>query len=279
MAQTEGRALVTGASRGLGRAIALELAARGFEVVATMRSPADGQDLPAQSGGRIQVAALDLDRLGEFEIPASLRILVNNAGIETDYLPAEHAPLTEWRRVFETNLFGLVELTQRAIPTLRQQVGSVICNVTSASILFPMPFYSAYRASKAAVSAYGESLAAELRPFGVRILEVLPGPIETDMLAGSDRLPEAATYESYRALAEWAYAGRKGAGTESTSAAVAASAVVDSILDETSPLQAGCDPMGRAMLEAAGGVASEALRRGVLSAMPLTPDGTKKQKD
>lgn len=263
--------MVTGASRGLGRAIALELAGQGFEVLATMRSPNAGQDLPERSGGRIQVGALDLDSLGQVEIPDDLRVLVNNAGIETEYLPAEHAPLSEWRRVFETNLFGLVDLTQQAIPVLRQRPGSVICNVTSASILFPMPFYSVYRASKAAVSAYGESLAAELRPFGVRILEVLPGPIETDMLAGSDRVPEAAQFEAYRALAEWAHAGRQGAGAESTAAETAAAAIVAAILDENSPLQVGCDAMSRIMLDAAGAPASEALRQGVLSAMPGAP--------
>ncbi len=172
------------------------------------------------------------------------------------------------RRVFETNLFGLVEVTRRAIPALRAGGGGVICNLTSASLLFPMPFYGVYRASKAAVAAFGESLAAELRPQGIRVLEILPGPIETDMLAGSDRLPEGADDPRYRALAEWAHASRGQTAEQTTPAAEAARAIADAILDDASPLKVGCDPLARAMLDAAGEPAAEAMRRGVLAAMP-----------
>lgn len=264
----EGTALVTGASRGIGRALARELAARGFSVVATMRDPADGDALREEGEGRIRVARLDVARPETIELPATLRVLVNNAGVETDYLPGEHAPLAEWRRVFETNLFGLVEVTRRAIPALRAAGGGVLCNVTSSSLLFPMPFYGVYRASKAAVAAFGESLAAELRPQGIRVLEIQPGPIETDMLAGSDRLPEAAEDPRYRALAEWAHASRRQTADQTTSAAEAARAIVSAILDDESPQKVGCDPLARAMLEAAGAPAAEAMRRGVLAAMP-----------
>jgi deazaflavin-dependent oxidoreductase (nitroreductase family) len=100
---------------------------------------------------------------------------VNNAGVDTAYLPVEHAPLALWREMFETNLFGVVEVVRRAVPSLRAAGGGVVCNITSCSYLVGVPFYAAYRASKAAVGALGESLRAELAPFGIRVLEVMPG--------------------------------------------------------------------------------------------------------
>src|SRR5207253_2387028 len=120
-----------------------------------------------------------------------LRVLVNNAGVESDNLPIEYMPLESWQRLFATNVFGLVEVTKRAVPIMRAAGGGVICNVTSSSTLAPVPFLGTYRASKAAVTALGESLAAEVAQFGIRVIEIMPGPIETSMLAASDR-PAAA---------------------------------------------------------------------------------------
>jgi NAD(P)-dependent dehydrogenase (short-subunit alcohol dehydrogenase family) len=248
-----GAALVTGASRGLGRAIALELARRGFEVVAGAREPADAAELPAQAaaqGGRLRVARLDVNRPETLEIPDGLRVLVNNAGVDRAYLPVEHAPLSLWREMFETNLFGLVEVTRRAIPALRAAGGGVICNLTSCALFSPVPFFAAYRASKAAVAALGESLATELAPFGIRVLEVMPGPIDTPMLAGSERLPEAAQHPGYRALAEWQLRGRRGVAPFVTAPERAAAKVADAILDDSAPLRVACDPLGEAQLAA-----------------------------
>ena len=203
-----------------------------------------------------------------FVLPAGLRVLVNNAGIETSYLPAESAPLAAWRAVFETNLFGLVELTQRAIPVLRAAGGGAIVNITSASLLFPMPFYAIYRASKAAVQAFGETLAAELRPFGIRVLEVLPGPIETDMLAGSAREPEAARLAGYAALARWAHHARQGMNGATTPAALAARRIADALLDDAAPLRVACDDVGAAMIGGADAAPFQARLAGALAAMP-----------
>lgn len=265
--KAQGTALVTGASRGIGRATALELARRGFDVVASMRDPADAGVLVEEGHGRIRVMRLDVTNPTTIAIPDTLRVLVNNAGTETDYLPVEHAPISEWRRVFETNLFGLVEVTRAAIPSLRRAGGGVICNITTASLPFPMPFFAIYRASKAAVAALGESLRAELAPFGIRLLEVLPGPVETDMLSGSDRMPEAIEHSGYEELARWAYRGRQGAGASSTPAKDAADSIVDAILDDDAPLRVGCDPLGSGLLEAVGAASDEQRMRGMLAGM------------
>ena len=207
-----GVAVVTGASRGIGRGIAVDLARAGFDVIATMRDPKAGEDLVDEVGeasGSITVQRLDVDDPPSIELPSDLRVLVNNAGIERDYLPVEHVPMDQWRDVFETNVFGLVEVTERAIPVLRANGGGVICNVTSSSILVPVPFYAVYRASKAAVSALDDTLRVELAPFGIRVVEIMPGPVESDMLYDSDRMSEAAEHEEYRAMAEAVYEGRK----------------------------------------------------------------------
>jgi NAD(P)-dependent dehydrogenase (short-subunit alcohol dehydrogenase family) len=247
----KGGAVVTGASRGIGRAVALELAQRGFDVVATMRDPSAGDALAAELGdsrGTMRVARLDVTDPSTIDLPDGLRVLVNNAGVEDDNLPVEAMPTDVWRTLFETNVFGVVNVTQHAIPKLRASGGGVVCNVTSSSILAPVPFLGAYRASKAAISAFGESLMAEVAQFGIRVVEILPGPIATDMLSSSDRPAAAVDHEHYRALAERMWESRKGIRDQYTPAADAARAIVDAILDDDGPLRYGCDPLSEGML-------------------------------
>lgn len=256
-----GVALVTGASRGIGRAVAVELADRGFDVVATMRDPAAGDGLPAS----IRVEQLDVTDLDRFAPPDGLRVLVNNAGVEQENLPVEETPLEHWRAEFETNVFGLVEVTRRAVPALRASGGGVVCNVTSSSLLVPMPFFAAYRASKAAVSAFGESLQAELAPHGIRVVEVMPGPIDTDMLASSSSIPEAARFEPYRPLAQLVGEARDATIGAATPAEDAARAIVDAIVDDGAPLRVACDPLGASLLDAWHAATGEDLLRAYLA--------------
>ena len=266
--QARGVALVTGASRGLGRATALELARRGFEVVASMRDPGVGEELrdrARRDGLPLRVERLDVERPESIRMPDGLRVLVNNAGADGRYLPVEESELAEWRRLFETNVFGLVETTRRAIPALRASGGGVVCNVTSASLLFPMPFFAAYRASKAAVSAIGETLRAELAPFGIRVVEILPGPIDTDMLAASKRVPEAAEFEAYKVLAERAHAGRLAVESDVASPEAAARRIADAILDDAAPLRSACDALGQGLLEGWRRAGDEDWMRGLLA--------------
>jgi len=267
--KAEGIAMVSGANRGIGRSLALELAARGFDVVAGARDPAAAGELAAEAaraGGRLRVEPLDVTRPETLAPPDGLRVLVNNAGVEPEYLPVEHTPLEVWRSVFETNLFGLVELTRRSIPKLRATGGGVVCNVTTSSLLAPVPLYAAYRASKAAVSALGETLTAELHAFGIRMLEILPGPIGTDMFARSARPPEGARYSGYRDVAERVHAGRMGTEARVTPPENAARAIADAILDDDAPLRLGCDPLSDGLIAGWREETDEAFRRGMLPA-------------
>jgi len=265
----EGVALVTGASRGIGRGVALELARRGFDVVATMRAP-DRADLSGLDGlGNMRIERLDVTDPRTFEMPSDLRVLVNNAAIELANLPAEHTPLADWRAMFETNVFGLVEVTRRAVPAMRTTGGGVICNVTSSSLLVPMPFFGLYRASKAAVAAFGESLQAELGSHGVRVIEVMPGPIDTDMLSASHATPEAVQFDNYRDLAELVAAARAATVGDATSVERASRAIVDAILDDDSPLRVACDPLGASLLTAWQRAQGEDLLRSYLDGFSI----------
>ncbi len=249
--EPNGVAVVTGASRGIGRAVAIDLARAGFDVVATMRDPSAGKGLVDEVGassGSITVRRLDVDDPSTIDLPDDVRVLVNNAGIERDYLPVEHAPMDQWRDVFETNVFGLVEVTRRAIPCLRANDGGVLCSVTSSSILVPAPFYAVYRASKAAVSALNDTLRVELAPFGIRVVEIMPGPVESDMLFDSERIAEGAQFAEYRPLAEAMYEARQQV-TEYTPAPVAAEAIRSAILDDDGPMRYGCEPMSYGLLD------------------------------
>lgn len=250
----KGTALVTGASRGLGRAVAIELAQRGFDVVAGVRDVAAAQvDLLAAAAGAkgsLRVERLDVANLGDYAPPQDLRVLVNNAGFRGRYLPVEHADLDEWRRTFETNVFGVVDLTQRVIPILRQAGTGVICNIGSLGAYSPMPFYATYRASKMALAALTEGLCIELAPFGIRVIDIPIGGVETDMLKTSisRRPPEAIEYEAYRPMAERQVAMTQAAQSRVPSAQEVAVAVVDAILQDQGPLHRACDPTAAAML-------------------------------
>jgi NAD(P)-dependent dehydrogenase (short-subunit alcohol dehydrogenase family) len=248
--EVSGSALVTGASRGIGRAVALELARRGFDTVATMRDPRAGAALADEASGHLTVSHLDVTDPESYALPDDLRVLVNNAGIDTPYLPVEYSDLDDWRALFETNVLGAVALTGAAIRVLRANRPAVVCNITSSSILASVPFYSAYRATKAALSAFGDSLRVEVAPFGIRVVEILPGPIDTDMFRLSTGEAHAARFDDYRVMARVVEQQRREyADPQVSDAALAAVRIIDAILDDTGPMRYGCEPLSVGMLE------------------------------
>jgi NAD(P)-dependent dehydrogenase (short-subunit alcohol dehydrogenase family) len=196
------------------------------------------------------VRRLDVTDPATFDLPGDLSVLVNNAGIDTDYLPVEHANIGDWRRMFETNVFGTVALTSAAIPLLRDNRPSVVCTITSSSIIAAVPFFSAYRASKAAASAFCDTLRVEVAPFGIRVVEILPGPVDTDMFRLSTGDPDAAQFPEYRGLADVAGELRRAhADPRVVEPAAAASAIVDAIVDSSGPMRYGCDPVSDELIQ------------------------------
>jgi NAD(P)-dependent dehydrogenase (short-subunit alcohol dehydrogenase family) len=188
--------LVTGASSGIGRATVAKCAARGWTVAATMRQPDAAGDLAALPG--VVVLPLDVTIPESVEAAVAdvvtrfgrLDAVVNNAGFAVDGI-FEGADDATIRRQFETNVFGLMRVTRAAIPVMRRQGRGTLVQVSSMGGRVTFPLYSIYHATKWAVEGFSESLAFELRPFGIRIRLVEPGAIRTDFY-GRSREPIAA---------------------------------------------------------------------------------------
>jgi len=176
--------LVTGCSSGIGRATALAAAARGHRVFATARNLADLADL--ERTGNLETMALDVtDGLAvRAAVDAALSragrldALVNNAGYG-QYGAAEEVTLDEWRAQFEVNLFGAIAAIQAVLPAMRRERSGTIVNVSSVSGRVAIPFAAPYSASKHALEAVSDALRVELAAFGIRVVLVEPGPIET----------------------------------------------------------------------------------------------------
>jgi NAD(P)-dependent dehydrogenase (short-subunit alcohol dehydrogenase family) len=179
--------LITGCSTGFGRETALHFLDKGWAVVATMRDPA-AADLPVSE--RLRVLPLDVtdpDSIAATVAAAGrVDVLVNNAGI--GWLNAiEGTPMETARRVFDTNLFGVIAMMQAVLPGMRARRSGVVVNVGSSSTYRPLPLLSVYRASKAALNALTESADLELAEFGLRARVVLPGMAPSTAFADSTR--------------------------------------------------------------------------------------------
>lgn len=182
--------LITGCSSGFGLETAKHFLDRDWAVVATMRTPREGV-LPASKN--LRVLALDLtepDSIRQaIDAAGPIDALVNNAGVGAA-APFEVAPMTIIREVFETNLYGTMAMTQAVLPQFRERRAGVVVNVTSSVTLRALPLIAAYSASKAAVNAFTESVALELKQFGVRAHLVIPGRAPETRFAenGSSRM-------------------------------------------------------------------------------------------
>ncbi len=144
-------------------------------MIATLRTPRE--DLFPRSE-RLRVLALDVTDPASVHAALAaagpIDVLVNNAGIGL-FGAFEATPMDRVREVFDTNTFGVMAVTQAALPGFRARRGGVIVNVTSSATLAPMPLVAVYTASKAAIEAFTEALGLELEPFGVRVKLVEPG--------------------------------------------------------------------------------------------------------
>ncbi|MGH2978967.1 MAG: SDR family oxidoreductase [Solirubrobacterales bacterium] len=202
-----GAVVITGASTGIGRACALDLDSRGFRVFAGVRRDEDAErlrsDRPSIEPLRIDVTDADSiaaarDRVTEAVGGAGLAGLVNNAGIAVPG-PLEHLPIDEFRRQMEVNLVGQVAVTQAFLPLVRTARGRIV-NIGSIGGRVALPLLGPYAASKHAMEGISDSLRRELRPWGIEVSLVRPGPIATEIWdrgnANADelleRMPDAA---------------------------------------------------------------------------------------
>ncbi len=188
-------ALVTGGSRGIGRAIVELLAGRDYRVMFTyLRNKAQADDVVAAvaaAGGEaraMRADAADADVAAEVVRSVigawgRIDVLVNNAGTHLPGVTIADTPAAEWDRIIRTNLYGPFHLVQAALPYMREQGGGNIVNISSnVTQRFPAG-YGAYTISKSALDTMTRILSKEEGPNGIRINAVAPGPIRTDMLA------------------------------------------------------------------------------------------------
>lgn len=238
--------MITGCSSGFGVEIARLFLDRGWNVVATMRTPREDV-LPRSE--RLRILPLDIKDATSIRhavaAAGDINVLVNNAGI--GWLNAlEGTSMDVARDLFETNTIGTIAMTRAVLPQFRDKRDGTIVNVTSSVTLMPLPLLSVYTASKAAVNAFTESLALELLEFDIRVALVLPGRAPDTRFGASARarlLGEGGVPEAYAGIAGRVFQGWQQDASAVTDARDVADAVWQVATDPSAPMRipAGAD--------------------------------------
>ncbi|MFE9249598.1 oxidoreductase [Streptomyces sp. NPDC007088] len=199
--------LITGTSRGLGRALAETVLAAGHHVVATARRTDTLSDLVARYGDRVRVVPLDVTDPGAAREAVGaavaafgrLDVLVNNAGY-ADLAAIEDMPEETFRAQIDANFYGVVNVTRAALPVLREQGSGHILQISSVGGRVGGPGLGAYQAAKWAVGGFSEVLAKEVAPLGIKVTVAEPGAMRTDWAGSSMSTPPVS--EPYRQVIE-----------------------------------------------------------------------------
>jgi NAD(P)-dependent dehydrogenase (short-subunit alcohol dehydrogenase family) len=187
--------LITGSSRGLGRALAEAVLSAGDKLVATARTPAQLADLVDRFGDQVRTVALDVtdERAAVNAVQGAtnafgrLDVLVNNAGY-ANINSIEDMAAEDFREQIETNFFGVVNVTRAALPVFRTQRDGHIIQISSLGGRLATPGLSAYQSAKWAVGGFSEVLAKEVGPLGIKVTVVEPGGMRTDWSGSSMRV-------------------------------------------------------------------------------------------
>ena len=191
---------ITGASSGLGLDMTRQLHEEGHDLIVTVRKATDEQSLYERFGKeRLTVVRMDISTDSEVENAAEeimkalgdhpLDVLINNAGIVAPG-PIMYLPIGELRNQFEVNVFGLIHFTQKLLPAISRSSNAAIINISSVSGLITSPFTAAYSASKFALEALSDGMRRELKPFGVKVVVVEPGPVKTPIWSKNTSVSE-----------------------------------------------------------------------------------------
>lgn len=198
-------ALVTGANRGIGKALVSELLARGARrVYAAARDPRTLEGLVATGNDRVAPLRIDITAPDQIEAAARLApdvtVLFNNAGRLGAYNLLT-TPVAELERELATNFFGSLAMTRAFLPALERAPGGALVNVLTVVSLASMPALGGYSASKAAAFSMTQALRAELRARHVAVHAAFPGPVDTDMVRHFD-MPKTSAEDVARAIVE-----------------------------------------------------------------------------
>jgi NAD(P)-dependent dehydrogenase (short-subunit alcohol dehydrogenase family) len=194
---------ITGASTGLGKAAAKLFAAKGWKVIATMRKPQDEKELNLIDN--VSLLPLDVTNLAQIEASTKeaiasgdIDVVFNNAGYGL-MGPLESTSDAQLVRQLDTNILGVIRVTQAFIPYFRARQAGLFISTTSIGGLITFPFSSVYHATKWALEGWSESMAFELKKIGVGIKTVSPGGIKTDFLSRSAEMSTHPVYEKWLA--------------------------------------------------------------------------------
>ena len=236
--------LITGCSTGFGRELARLVLARGWRAVVTARDPSTVADIAAAYENQALVLALDVTQPAQIAdaVAAAQRrfgridVLVNNAGY--GYLAAiEEGEDDAVRAMFEANVFGLIDMTKAVLPIMRNQGSGLIVNVSSIGGLTSFAATGYYHGTKYAVEGISESLAIEVKPLGIDVMIVEPGPFRTNW-AGPSIKQSATRIDAYAATAgERRKQTEARSGKQAGDPVRAAQAIIDAALSDTPPLR------------------------------------------
>jgi len=236
--------LITGCSTGFGRELARLILARGWRAVVTARDPSTAADIAVGHESQALVLALDVTKAAQIaDVVAETQrrfgridVLVNNAGY--GYLAAiEEGEDEAVRAMFEANVFGLIDMTKAVLPIMRAQGSGLIVNVSSIGGLTSFAATGYYHGSKYAVEGISESLAIEVKPLGIDVMIVEPGPFRTNW-AGPSIKQSATRIDAYAATAgERRKQTEARSGTQAGDPVRAAQAIIDAALSDAPPLR------------------------------------------
>lgn len=248
--------LITGCSSGLGRQLAEAVAARGDRLVVTARSTDSLLPLRERYPETVRSISLDVTRAGDASKAVALAerafggvdVLVNNAGFGFIGAIEEGEP-SEYRPLFEVNVFGLIETTRVALPALRKRPGARIVNLSSGAGIAGSAGFGFYNATKFAVEGLSEALAQELGPLGLKVIIVEPGPFRTEFLGRS----MAAAAREIDAYAETVQARRRyretNDGRQAGDPAKAVAVILEAVDATNPPLHLPIGPRAHATAE------------------------------
>ena len=236
--------LITGCSTGFGRELARLVLARGWRAVVTARDASKVADLVAGHDDQAIAVALDVTDRVQIDVAVAaaiarfgrIDVLVNNAGF--GYLGAvEEGEDDAVRALFDTNVFGLIDMTKAVLPAMRAQASGLIVTISSIGGLVSSAGTGYYHASKYAVEGLSESLAVEVKPLGIDVLIVEPGPFRT-LWAGASMTQSPTRLDAYAATAgerRKLITGRS--GNQPGDPIRAAQAIIDAALSDAPPLR------------------------------------------
>jgi|YelNatPaOPRAMG01_1025707.scaffolds.fasta_scaffold30818_3 NAD(P)-dependent dehydrogenase (short-subunit alcohol dehydrogenase family) len=239
MKEKDSVVLISGCSTGIGRALAQEFAIRNWQVFATARKP---ETLMEFNSPNVHSTALDVTdersirQCVDEVISKAGRIdmLVNNAGLLL-IGPLAELKAEELRLQFETNVIGWAALTRAVVPFMIKQKSGKIVNISSISGVLPTPFAGAYCSTKAAVTAFSDSLRMELAPFGIQVITVQPGGIKTNLSDNADHDLERFKNTPYGPIYDFIVARAHASQQKATPAEEFARKLADKLEKENAP--------------------------------------------